>query len=239
MSVENGEKSPGPLRLSKGIREKYQGYSGARPDVLKLVHGRPRKVLDIGTGAGILGRDLAAMLHGAYIIGVEPDPELAELARSHMDEVVQGGIDDESTLKAIKNHAPFDLIVCADVLEHLPEPGVVLARLVDVLAEEGRIITSIPNVRHISTFVDLALLGNWPSRTRGIHDSTHLRFFTRKNILALGARANLKPLKESRNLRIIESMAWTKIPAKILDFWPLRPFFTFQYLHVWKRVDDN
>lgn len=230
---------PEPTPKKQGLRARYQGYSGARPDVLKLVQGQPMRMLDVGCGAGMLGRDLLERSPGAHVTGVEPDPELAALARDQMTEVIEGRIDEASTLLQIAAHAPYDLILCADVLEHLAQPDVVLGQLASFLSPGGRLITSLPNIRHVSTFVSLGLLGTWPSRSRGIHDRTHLRFFARPNILQLGREAGLVPIRETRNMRLIEARPWTMIPAKALDFWPLRAFYTFQYLHLWKRSDER
>jgi 2-polyprenyl-3-methyl-5-hydroxy-6-metoxy-1,4-benzoquinol methylase len=222
-----------------GLRSRHRGYSGARPDVLKMVNGSPRKVLDVGCGAGVLGQALAASIAGCRVIGVEPDKALATAAAKNMHAVVSGRIDEDLTQERIAALGPYDLIVCADVLEHLAEPGLILSRLVGMLSREGTLITSLPNIRHISTFFSLGVLGTWPARDRGIHDRTHLRFFARRDILRLGADAGLSPIKESRNLRLLEAHAWTMIPAKLLDFWPFRAFFTFQYLHCWKRLDGS
>ncbi len=196
-------------------------------------------MLDVGCGAGMTAALVAEKCPHAAVIGVEPDPALVALARARMTTVIQGKIDDTSVQADLAQRGPFELIICADVLEHLVEPGIVLAKLVATLAPSGRIITSIPNIRHLSTFVSLGLLGTWPARSRGIHDRTHLRFFARKDLLALGRNAGLRLLRERRNLRLIESAAWSMVPAKVLDFWPFRAFLTFQYLHLWQRASDT
>ena len=225
-----------PKARAEGLRSKYRGYSGARPDILRLVRGKPARILDVGSGAGVLGRDLQALVPGTTVIGVEPEDALAEIARTHMSRVINARIDAAQTIEEVAAAGPYDLIICADVLEHLADPGPVLKALSNLLVDGGNIITSLPNVRHISTFFHLGIRGSWPSRSRGIHDRTHLRFFARPDILHLGKSAGLEVISERRNLRIIESAAWTMIPAMLLDFWPLRAFFTFQYLHLWRRT---
>ena len=75
----------------------------------------------------------------------------------------------------------FDVVLFADVLEHLKEPGDVLRRVRPFVAENGSVIASIPNVAHGS--VRLALLsGEFRYRDWGLLDDTHLRFFTRASI---------------------------------------------------------
>lgn len=216
-------------------RTQRTGYSGARPDVVAAVKPNPSRVLDVGCGAGLTAALLKERFGDVFVVGVEPSPELARSAISHVDQVLPLSIDDPECWAVLGELAAFDVVICADVLEHLPDPQSTLRRLVGLLAQGGIVVTSIPNVRHMSTFFSLGLLGDWPLRERGIHDATHLRFFARRNILRLGAACGLKLDLERRNLRLVESWSWTMIPAKALDFWPLRPFFTFQYIHRWSR----
>lgn len=192
--------------------------------------------MDVGCGAGMSAALIRERCPQARVTGVEPSPELASHARANLDEVLQGRIDDPDILDVLAKQAPFDAIVCADVLEHLAEPLPVLRALVDRLEDGGCVVTSLPNVRHLSTFISLGLLGTWPARDRGIHDRTHLRFFARRDILRLGRDAGLCVRAERRNVRLIESKAWSLLPAKCLDFWPFRGFVTFQYLHRWVRA---
>jgi SAM-dependent methyltransferase len=222
-----------------GLRNRFRGYSGARPDVVRLLPAEARRVLDVGCGAGMTAALVRERCPAVHVIGLEPSEELAAHAAKQVDEIIVGRVDDDSVLGALAAQAPFDVIICADVLEHLAEPLPVLQALAGQLSPGGCLITSIPNVRHLSTFIALGLLGTWPARDRGIHDRTHLRFFARRDILRLGAEAGLKPSCERRNVRLIESKAWTLVLAKVRDFWPLRGFVTFQYLHRWTRAVDE
>lgn len=227
------------LRIkTKPLRQSLRGYSGGRPDVMKLITGTPTRILDVGCGAGLLGKQLRDTFPHCETLGIEPDPERALLACTHFLRVIQGAVDDSRTLTALASEPPFDLIICADVLEHLVDPADTLRQLVKMLAKNGQLITSLPNVRHVSTLVDLYLFGHWPQRDRGIHDRTHLHFYARPNIIELGQSAGLTMRKERRNLRLFEAHSWSMIPAKALDFWPLRGLFTFQYLHRWQCPND-
>lgn len=220
------------------LRRRLQGYSGARPDVMALIEAKPARVLDVGCGAGTLGADIRRRFPHCRVIGVEYDPELARKASVNYDHVINAPVESSATWAQLADEGPFDLIVCADVLEHLVCPGEVLRRLARLLGPNGHLISSLPNVRHVSTFVDLYLLATWPRRDRGIHDRTHLHFYARRNILQLGREAGLVPLKESRNMRLFEAAPWTAPIARVFDFQPLRGLFTFQYLHRWRRGDQ-
>ncbi len=221
--------------LGSQLRHRLKGYSGQRPDILRLIPSPPQRTLDVGCGAGMLGSQLRELYPTCITTGVESDSERAALAAHHLDNIISGQIDDQETIEKLKQQAPFDLIICADVLEHLASPDHTLQVLCTLLTHDGHLITSLPNVRHLSTFVDLFMLGTWPQRDRGIHDRTHLHFYARRDILRMCARSGLALRQERRNLRIFEAHAWSMFPAKILDFWPLRAFFTFQYLHLWRR----
>ena len=56
------------------------------------------------------------------------------------------------------------------------------------LTPDGRLVASIPNVRHHSVVRSL-LEGNWTYESAGLLDRTHLRFFTRREIEKLFFRA--------------------------------------------------
>lgn len=209
-----------------------QGYTGPRPDVLALVPDNPSRVLDVGCGAGSLGASIKERWSNAFVVGIDNDPALVEQAAKRLDEAHQADLNSIDPFELLDpEDEGFDVIIFADILEHLLDPQKLLRSARRHLASQGCIITSLPNVRHYSTFVSLGLLGIWPQRDRGIHDRTHLHFYTRKNILQLFESCGLQQVRERRNVRLVERWAWTNIPGKALDFWPFRGFLTFQYLH--------
>jgi len=72
----------------------------------------------------------------------------------------------------------------ADVLEHLRRADIVLRRLKDLLEPGGSLILSVPNIAHWTTRVGL-LMGRFEPEDKGILDSNHVRFFTRRSISRL------------------------------------------------------
>lgn len=215
------------VRATAGLKK---GYSGNRPDIIKLIPGNPGTILDVGCGAGVLGKCIKDQWPDCVVTGIDADPGLLETAQRHLDRTVPYNLElHKGALPKMDQR--FDVIIFADVLEHLSSPETTLRDACLLLKPGGHVVTSIPNVRHYSTMIALAIFGTWPRRDRGIHDRTHLRFFARKDILHMLEHSGLEPVREHRNLRLIEGLSWTNIPAKILDFWPLRGFFTFQYLH--------
>jgi len=140
--------------------------------------GESRRVLELGCATGYMSEVLRA--RGCYVVGVERDPLMAELAEQRCDRLIVGDLDLLDLAEELAGER-FDVIVAADVLEHLRDPLHVLRSLRPLLAENGYLVASIPNVAHGS--VRLALLeGRFPYQERGLLDRTHLRFFTRESI---------------------------------------------------------
>jgi predicted TPR repeat methyltransferase len=131
------------------------------------------RLLDLGAAGGHLGR--AVRDRCAFLAGVEPDPDLPAQAREGYDDWRKA-----DALSAGDWSVPFDVVVCADVLEHLPRPEALLERIRAWLRPGGTLLVSVPNVANVSVRAAL-LSGRFPYADRGILDRTHLRFFTRRS----------------------------------------------------------
>ena len=219
------------MALLRSIRK---GYSGARPDVVRLVPKDVRRVLDIGCGAGTTAALLAERSPSVDYLGVEPDAGLLPDHTVDRADFINLPIEQALENVALQSRVPFDAIILADVLEHLVSPASLLERLPDLLGPGGVVICSLPNVRDYSTFWRLLAYGRWPKQSRGIHDRTHLHFFCRADIHDLFSDAGFELCLEQRNLRLVEQTVLSQPPARLLDFWPFRAFITFQYLHRWR-----
>jgi SAM-dependent methyltransferase len=167
------------------VSESFEKYAwkeipGSSHDLLRRrIRSMPAglRLLDLGAAGGHLGR--AVRDRCAYLAGVDPDPALPASCRESYD-------DWRSTdaLSAGTWNAPFDVVVCADVLEHLPRPEELLARIRQWLAPGGTLLVSLPNVANVTVRAAL-LLGRFPYADRGILDRTHLRFYTRRSARSL------------------------------------------------------
>jgi 2-polyprenyl-3-methyl-5-hydroxy-6-metoxy-1,4-benzoquinol methylase len=147
-------------------------------------------VLDVGCGVGLVCESLARQ--GVRVVGVELSPEAAREAALRYDDVFVGPLESFDTLERFKQ------VVLADVLEHMVDPWAALRHVVDDLLEPGgRVIVSLPNVRHWRVIASLMLQGRWRYVDEGILDRTHLRFFTAVEARLLLAGAGLTPEWES------------------------------------------
>jgi 2-polyprenyl-3-methyl-5-hydroxy-6-metoxy-1,4-benzoquinol methylase len=172
------------------------GLSDSHRLVLDAVPAGAR-VLDVGCATGYLAAELVR--RGCTVDGVEVDPAAAEQARAHCREVVVGDLEAPSTHAAVERllaGARPDVVLCADVLEHLRDPWAVLAWLRTLLAPgEGKAIISVPNIGHWTARRAL-LRGRFDYADHGLFDRTHLRFFTRATARELATRAGFAVLQE-------------------------------------------
>jgi SAM-dependent methyltransferase len=151
------------------------------------------RVLDVGAGEGALA--LALKSKGCKVVCIEVDPGQAEAARAKGLEVRVHNIEKEG----LEGMGLFDIVVCADVLEHLMDPEGALKKLKGALAPHGRLLASIPNVAFYGVRLRL-LAGRWDYTDTGILDRTHLRFYTRKTSRRLLEDAGLSVRFESITL---------------------------------------
>ena len=146
------------------------------------------RVLDVGCGAGSVSR-IIADTRNAKITGIEPNSQRAAAARARGLEVYQ----ELFTSARVQRLGPFDVILFADVLEHIADPGSFLQLAHRALLPGGRVVASVPNVAHWSVRLDL-LRGRFEYQPAGIRDSTHLRWFTADTV---------RSLFETNGLRVI------------------------------------
>lgn len=137
-------------------------------------------VLDLGCGRGSWAPRLRA-LGARRIIGLEPSAD-AELARDKYDQVVRLPIEQVESLPCV------DIIIAADVLEHLVDPWDVLAKLRRAAGHNGRIYCSVPNMQYIKSLWTIAR-GDFPYTAGGFWDRTHLRWFTAGSLTSALAEA--------------------------------------------------
>lgn len=153
-------------------------YQYARPEVAGLVPTDAREILDIGCGAGMLGKSLKDR-QPCRVTGIELMPEIAARAAQVLDRVIPGDV--FAALPALPD-GQFDVVVMADVLEHVADTDRLLQGAARKLRAGGQLVLSLPNVRHWSVLKGL-LEGSWDYQAQGILDRTHMRFFTKASAL--------------------------------------------------------
>jgi SAM-dependent methyltransferase len=148
-------------------------YRQRRSEILTLLPRHYSRVLEIGCDQG----DFAAQLDGE-VWGVEPDAAAAAAA-GRLHRIIVG------TFEAVRAELPlsyFDLIICNDVIEHMPDHDCFLREIRAHIAPDGVLVGSVPNMRHYRTLFELLVLRDWDYRDSGILDRTHLRWFTDRSL---------------------------------------------------------
>ncbi len=153
-------------------------YNFPRQEMLTYLPKYAKRVLEVGCGQGTFATQIKAY-NNAEVWGIEFMPEEAEVAKSVMDKIFVGPCEDH--IESLPDNY-FNAIYFNDVLEHLAYPDEVLKTLKSKLANNGLIISSIPNLRNFRVLKMLVLKGNWDYADHGIMDKTHLRWFTKKSI---------------------------------------------------------
>jgi 2-polyprenyl-3-methyl-5-hydroxy-6-metoxy-1,4-benzoquinol methylase len=87
------------------------------------------------------------------------------------------------------SHNYFDVLLCADVLEHLQDPWASLEYLKIFLKPDGLLIVSLPNIMEFRAMHKIFCKGDFQYALSGVLDKTHLRFFCKKNMYELVSNA--------------------------------------------------
>ncbi len=176
--------------------------------------------LDIGCAGGRLGERLVATGVVKVCDGIEPHPDAARLAKAQLRHVWEG------TLESTSSEVPwtsYDLVIMADVLEHLVDPWQTLRFLRESTSSNCRLALSVPNIRHYKVSFPLLFKGEFRYTDQGIMDRTHLHFFTRQSLVEI--------LQECGwHIQAIESKMKEHYRKAFMPTRWIEPFVTKQYL---------
>jgi methionine biosynthesis protein MetW len=205
---------------SRQRRARAGAYESVRGEIVDLVPAGARRVLDLGCSTGWLAAALKERGE-VEVVGIEREPAYAAEAATRCDRVVTGDVEDVPP-----DLGRFDCLVAADVLEHLVDPWSALEAYAAMLEPGCRAVVSLPNAAHWTTFAALAR-GSWPRRPEGIHDATHLRWFTQRDADELCEGAGLA-------VEHVERRPWVLWRGTRLDrhAGPLARLAPFTFQHV-------
>ena len=137
----------------------------------------PARVLDLGCSGGLLSKRMRDLGH--QVTGVDRLELPGVLTR--VDRFIHADLD-RGLPQEIDDEGPYDVVVAADVLEHVREPERLLEQVRQVLVPRGVLVASVPNFSHWYSRGRTAL-GLFDYDQRGILDNGHVRFFTRRSFL--------------------------------------------------------
>lgn len=191
-------------------------YGNVNPELLGWMPLDARRVLELGCGNGALAAVYRERNPAVHYTAVEVHGPSADVAEARVDRLLR---EDFETLadEAVSGGERFDAIVLGDVLEHLTDPAAVLRRLRGMLADDGHLVVSVPNIGHWTAFFHL-MHGRWPAEDSGLFDRTHLRFFTLPSLIDTLKAAGFAVVKgRPRNFPLDRDKAEQWVP-KLADF---------------------
>ena len=208
--------------MAKGETHKYEYDIDLDSDVaparvLRMV-GTGKKVLEIGAGPGSITRHLSGTL-GCDVVALEIDPTALEKLKPHARSLYAMDLNNASWSSDLKSkEGSFDVVIAADVLEHVYDPWAVLGAMKSLLNDTGAVILSLPHVGHAAVAACL-MDEDFDYRPWGLLDKTHVRFFGIKNIQALYASQGLAIEKSEFVVRSPEmtefAHRWKRLPKDV------------------------
>ena len=144
--------------------------------LIGLVPANAQSILDVGAGPGGVGRVLREKGFAGRIVAIEPVAERIAPNATYYDELHTCYIED------FKTEQRFDVIMLADVLEHLHDPWQALKSLRHLLSPAGLLLVQVPNVMHPDFLINF-VCGDAQYVSAGICDITHIRWFNRLSII--------------------------------------------------------
>jgi 2-polyprenyl-3-methyl-5-hydroxy-6-metoxy-1,4-benzoquinol methylase len=199
-----------------------------------LERKRPSRVLDLGCADGRLGELLRACGH--EVTGV--DLRKPEHVGERLDRFVEADLDDGIPDEVGDN---YDIVLAADVLEHVRDPRRLLEECRQRIDRRGTVVASVPNFGHWYPRSRVAL-GRFDYDRRGILDFGHVRFFTRRSFERLASNAGLTVRRrESIGLPFevlnrgadggpsVRPSTLSKVEKTAVHVWPT--LFGFQFLY--------
>lgn len=143
----------GPARLGF-VKDRIISHYARDGRALKALAGL--SVLDIGCGGGLISEPLARL--GADVTGIDPALENIAAAQRHAaDSGLTVTYRSELAETLVDEGATFDVVLCLEVVEHVPDVGAFLAVVSRLVRPGGLLIASTIN-RTIKAYA-LAIVG--------------------------------------------------------------------------------
>ena len=148
-------------------------------------------VLDVGCGGGILAEAMAR--RGAKVTGIDLSEKALTVAQLHL---LESKLDVEYQSVSAEDYAAahagkFDLVTCMELLEHVPEPGAMVAACARLVRPGGQVFFSTINRNPKSYLFAVVgaeyVLGLLP---KGTHD--YLRFIKPSELSRWSREAGLR-----------------------------------------------
>jgi 2-polyprenyl-3-methyl-5-hydroxy-6-metoxy-1,4-benzoquinol methylase len=168
----------GPPGAPRPVSPNHRKYLSRNPIKRRLIanlfstildaidRSRPESILEVGCGEGFMTRAIRDRFPGVPLTAVDASEEALEVARVQNPDVAFRCQDVE---RLDLEDAGYDLVLCAEVLEHLPRSETALRELCRV--SRRRLVLSVPNepylrMANFAVLNHFRSLGNPPGHVR-------------------------------------------------------------------------
>ncbi len=143
---------------------------------------RPRRILEIGAGAGRLGQRIKEL--GIDYIGIEPEEAQFKIARQTYPnlKVLQASCYDDLAPSLI---GQVDMVISNDVIEHLYLPRKLVDFAKRFISPGGLMVTATPDFGSYFKNVAYSLFNKWDLVHSPLWDGGHIKFFSKKSLTTL------------------------------------------------------
>lgn len=193
--------------------------------VVRMV-GKNKRVLELGCGPGSITK-LLTLISGCRVTALDIDAASIRELVPFCERVCQADLNDIGWINVFDEKTKFDVLVAADVLEHLYEPLTVLKSMVNLLNADGYLVVSLPHIGH--SVVHACLLEeDFEYGDFGLLDRTHIRFFGLNNIQDLFRDAGLKIINAEFVIRLPEHTEfvkrWSRVSKEVREILARNPY---------------
>jgi 2-polyprenyl-6-hydroxyphenyl methylase/3-demethylubiquinone-9 3-methyltransferase len=167
-----------------------------------------KNVLDVGCGGGVFSEAMAK--NGGIVTGIDLAEESLEIARLHLYEsqlkinYINQSVEDF----AQKNENSYDVIVCMEMLEHVPDPQSIISSCAKILKPGGWLFVSTinrsPQAMVLGIFMAEHVMDLVP---KGTH---HYNQFIKPSELSLGIEKSQLAVKDICGMKYnpLSTKAW-------------------------------
>ncbi len=181
----------------------------AAATVVRMV-GKDKRVLEIGAGPGSITRCLHGQ-GGCRVTAIEIDEDAIERLSPLCERVYQCDLNDRAWNSVLSQENRFEVVVAADVIEHLYDPWTTLKMIRELVDVDGCVVASLPHIGHNAVIACL-LQEDMRYQDWGLLDKSHIRFFCIENI---------QQLFDDAGFKIVEAEFIVKTPkqTELANYW--------------------
>lgn len=182
------------------LQQRFVYGQNDNEEVLRGLGAISGRLLDVGCGEGSWAPRLR-QAGARELVALDPSPAAIARASERYDTAIVGTL--EGTELAELGGGRFDVVIVADVLEHLVDPWRALRILRDWAEPDAMLAVSVPNLRFYRLLGNLVVRGEFEYERWGVRDWTHLRWFTRRSLARMLIASGWRPQRwvASRSLK--------------------------------------